>query len=803
MLVSLKEVGKYVDISSLTPEEIASKLTFAGIEVEEIKKSANATNLVIGEVLTCENHPNSDHLHVCKVDIKGEILDIVCGAPNVRKGLKVIVAKVGAKLGDKTINAGEIRGVKSNGMLCALNELGVDPKYLKPEQIAGIEELSDDAVVGDEDVLGYLGLDDTILDLNLLANRSDCYSLFNVAREIGGLFNLPVNIPEYDEIKTYEDDEFVISSESDNSPLFYGKIFKGIEVKESPLWLKNVLQSEGIRSINNLVDLGNYVMLLTGQPLHLYDYDNLKKKELIIKDDISEEFVALVDKTYSIIPGDLCVTSNNETMCLAGIMGGKYSEIEETSKNFVLEVANFHFASIRKTSTRLGLSSDSSLRFSKGINKDQADYVINLFTHLLKEVSKVDSISQTIIYDTLTHENKEIECSLSYINNRLGSNFTINEVKECLTRLSFKVIDLDETNNTFKVIVPSFRIDVNEKADLSEEVIRFYGFDRITNELPVMETTRGTLSSLRVKERMIESYLLSNNFNEVLTYTLISKKDNEMFNYLNNSESIRIFNPLSEDRSIIRKNLLTSLLRNVEYNLNHQNYDFNVFEISNVYFGVNKEETHLALAMIGNKLLQDDIVLGPKTFYDAKGIFEGILKMLNIDSNRVKYNLLSEEELSRNEFHPYRSTKVVIDGKVVAVIGEIHPLKRNEFSIKKDCVVLMEINLTNLFNVRSANNKYLEFSKYPSVTRDFAFIVSEEYKYIDIRNEVKKCSSLIKDVKLFDIYKGEHVEKGHISLALSITLEKLDSTLKEDEINAVDNRIKESLINKFKVKFRG
>lgn len=803
MLVSLKEIGKYVDISLLTPEEIASKLTFAGIEVEEIKKSANATNLVIGEVLTCENHPNSDHLHVCKVDIKGEILDIVCGAPNVRKGLKVIVAKVGAKLGDKTINAGEIRGVKSNGMLCALNELGVDPKYLKPEQIAGIEELSDDAVVGDEDVLGYLGLDDTILDLNLLANRSDCYSLFNVAREIGGLFNLPVNIPEYDEIKTYEDDEFVISSESDNSPLFYGKIFKGIEVKESPLWLKNVLQSEGIRFINNLVDLGNYVMLLTGQPVHLYDYDNLKKKELIIKDDISEEFVALDDKTYSIIPGDLCVTSNNETMCLAGIMGGKYSEIEETSKNFVLEVANFHFASIRKTSTRLGLSSDSSLRFSKGINKDQADYVINLFTHLLKEVSKVDSISQTIIYDTLTHENKEIECSLSYINNRLGSNFTINEVKECLTRLSFKVIDLDETNNTFKVIVPSFRIDVNEKADLSEEVIRFYGFDRITNELPVMETTRGSLSPLRVKERMIESYLLSNNFNEVLTYTLISKKDNEMFNYLNNSESIRIFNPLSEDRSIIRKNLLTSLLRNVEYNLNHQNYDFNVFEISNVYFGVNKEETHLALAMIGNKLLQDDIVLGPKTFYDAKGIFEDILNMLNIDSNRVKYNLLSEEELSRNEFHPYRSTKVVIDGKVVAVIGEIHPLKRNEFSIKKDCVVLMEINLTNLFNVRSANNKYLEFSKYPIVTRDFAFIVSEEYKYIDIRNEVKKCSSLIKDVKLFDIYKGEHVENGHISLALSITLEKLDSTLKEDEINAVDNRIKESLINKFKVKFRG
>ncbi len=798
MLVSLKEVGKYVDISDLKAEDIASRLTFSGIEVEEIKRSAYATDLVIGEVLTCENHPNSDHLHICRIDIGTEILDIVCGAPNVRKGLKVIVAKVGCKLSnDKVINRGEIRGVTSNGMLCALNELGVDPKYLRKEQIEGIEELPNDAKVGETRVLEYLGLDDTILDLSLLANRSDCYAIYNVAREIGALFNREVKIPVFDEIKTYQDNEFKISSLASGCPAFYGKIIKGVHIKESPKWLKDVLRSEGIRSIDNIVDIGNYVMLLTGQPIHCYDYDKLLKKELIVKDNLNEKFVALDEKEYEIKPGDLVVTSDNKTMCLAGIMGGEKSEITSESKNIVVEVANFNFASIRKTSNRLGLSSDSSLRFSKGINKDQAQDVINLITHFIKELSDFDECSQTIIYDTLDHSNKVVDCSVSYINKRLGSSFSYNEIVDVLTSLHFEIENID--NDNFKAVVPNYRIDIDGKADLSEEVIRYKGFDYIRNELPVMETTVGSESLLRSKERLIESYLLDNGVDEVLSYTLINKKDAEQFNYINKNDGIEIFNPLTEDHKYIRRNILSSVLRVMEYNINHKNNNVSIFEISNVYSKGDKEEVHLAIVLEGDKFKQDKINLGSKTYFDIKGLLEGILKMFNIDNNRLKFLPLNDNQ----EFHPGRSAKVMLDGKVLAVLGEIHPLKRSEFSLKKEACVMLEMNLSLLFNTRSANNKFVELSKYPSVNRDFAFIVSEEYSFQMIKQEVKKISSLLKDVHLFDIYKGEHIKEGYVSLALSLTYEKMDGTLKEEEIAALDNKVKETLINKFKVEFRG
>ena len=323
MLVSLKEISKYVDISELTPEEIASRLTFSGIEVEEIKKVADATNLVIGEVLSCLPHPDSDHLHVCKVNVGDEILDIVCGAPNVRVGLKVIVAKPGAVLcGNKEIKRGEIRGQVSNGMLCALNELGVDPKYLLPEQISGIEELDADAEVGNTEVLKFLGLDDVVLDLSLLANRSDCFSLYNVAREIAALFSRKVNIPEEKENGTFDAD-FIVGSETPKCEEFAIKVIEDIKVKESPKWLKEVLRSQGIKSINNIVDIGNYVMLLTGQPIHMYDLDKLPKHELIVKDDVEGEVIALDDNKYLLQKGDLVVTSNNVPVCIAGVMGLK------------------------------------------------------------------------------------------------------------------------------------------------------------------------------------------------------------------------------------------------------------------------------------------------------------------------------------------------------------------------------------------------------------------------------------------------------------------------------------------------
>ena len=790
MLVSLNEISKYVDISGLSKEEIASRLTFSGIEVEEIKTLSKATSLVVGKVISCIPHPNSDHLHVCKVDIKDEILDIVCGAPNCKEGIKVIVAKVGAKLPGGEIKAGEIRGYKSNGMLCALNELGVDPKYLKEEQIKGIEILSDDFEVGDSDILHKLGLDDVILDLSLLANRSDCYSLFNVSREIGALFNRKVNILEANDDSTYEEKEFKVDSLTPNCKEFSVKIVKGIEVKDSPAWLKNCLRSEGIRTINNIVDLGNYIMLLTGQPIHMYDYDKLVKKELIVRSDINEKFIALDEKEYSIHEGDICVTSSGKTMCLGGIMGGLDSEVTNDTKNIVIEVANFNHASIRRTSSRLGLVSDSSQRFVKGINKDQVDYVLNLTTNLLKTISNVDSISNIIKYDVLNHDKKLISCSVDYINNRLGTNFEYEKIKDILQLLYFKFVESD--GNKFIVEVPSFRIDVEGKADLSEEIIRYIGLDTISPTLPFMETTVGGKSKDEQKEDVICSFLSNNGLYRVLTYTLVNKKMSESFKILNKSDGYVIKNPLTEDHKYVRTNLLPSLINCANYNLNHQNNNFGIYEISHID-SIQKNEIHLGVVLVGKKYKQDKITGESYSYYDAKGIVDTILDMFNISSTRVKYT-----RFETDEFHPNRSALVLLDNKPLCVMGDIYPTKKEI----KDSMILLEMNLSVLFATKSKNIKFEPISAYPQSSRDYAFIIDDSINYIDIKNEVKKCSSLIKEVSVFDIYKGKNLAQNEKSIALTVVFESNDHTLKDNEIDEVHNKIVETLNKKFNVSLR-
>ena len=795
MLVSLKEISKYVDISSLSAEEIAQRLTFSGIEVEEIKHLSTATGLVIGEVLSCVAHPDSDHLHCCKVNVGEEILDIVCGAPNCREGLKVIVARAGAKLPGGEIKRGSIRGQESNGMLCALNELGVDPKYLKEEQIKGIEELPIDAEVGNTNVLEYLGLDDTILDLNLLANRSDCYSLYNVAKEIGALFNRKVSVPKENELGTFEG-KFKVGSLTVKCKQFSGKVIKGIKIKDSPKYLKEVLRSQGIRSIDNIVDIGNYAMLLTGQPIHMYDYDKLMKNELIVKDDYEGEVVALDDKTYAIQKGDLVITSDSKVVSIAGIIGLENVEIDESTKNIVVEVANFDHASIRRTSSRLGLVSDSSQRFVKGINPNQYNDVLNLVARLCVELADAKEISKNINYDEGTHEPKVIHSSYAYINKRLGTEFSKKVIKSTLESLHFAFKDLND--DEFEVIVPDYRIDIEGQADLSEEVVRYNGFNNVISSLPNMETTVGGLKDEERKERAIEDYLLEQGFDETLSYTLINKKDNELFNYINIEEGYVVFNPLTEDRKYVRKNILTSLLRCAQYNLNRKNEDFKIFEISRVQTTKSYDQ-HLAFAFVGKKYESSKLNAKEYNFFDAKGVFETILKMFNIQESRIKYFRID----SGNEFHPGRSAKVTLDGKLLAVFGELHPSIKKEFSLtKNDVLICFEMNLSLLFKTRTAQNKFSDISKFPSVSRDYAFIIDEKVSYQDIKHEIKKASGLIKEINIFDIYKGEHIEKGHLSMAINVILESLDHTLKDEEINVVDKKIRDIITMKFRGEMR-
>ncbi len=796
MKVSLNLLKKFVDLEGLTPEEIAHRLTFAGVEVESIEKIASGSKVVVGEVIHCENMENSDHLHVTKVNCgpKYGTLDIVCGAPNCRKGLKVIVALDGCVLPGGTIKKGQIRGHESNGMLCSLLELGVDAKYLSEKQTKGIEELPDNFVVGDENVLNLLGLDDVVLDLKLLANRSDLYSLLNVAKEVNTLFGKELKLPSLSVKNTFEA-KFPVDSKTDKCPQFSARVVKGIETKESPAWLKEALRSSGIRSINNIVDIGNYVMLITGQPLHMYDLDKLEKAELVVRDDIEGDFVALDEKTYKLQKGDICITSNGKVMCLGGVMGSLACAVDEKTKNVVIEAANFDYASIRRTSIRLNLASDSSQRFVKGINPNQYDFVMDLTASLLADLANAKDIAEVDTYLKAKYNKTKIVSSVKYINGRLGTNFSKNEVVGALKAAH---IDVKENGEKLECIIPDHRIDIAGEADLSEEVIRILGFEHIEAKLPVTELFVGGLEPNLEKKRIVRSYLRGIGLDEVLCYSLMRESEINDFRILNKDEAFKVLNPLTDEHQFVRTNLLPSLMNTLVYNKNHSNENVAIFEVSDIYSLPNNKHIHLGLALVGNDVRRFALKGDQYSYYHAKGVVDSLLALFNIDEKRVVI-----ERANEKEFHPGKSAVVKVDGKALAIFGELHPNTLKKYRLEKENVVVLEMDLGVLFAIKTSQKKMQEISKYQSVKRDFAFVISDKVTSKEVLGEVRKVNrDLIKDVEVFDVYKGEHVEEGKYSLALSVYLNSNEKTLSDKDISDIEEAIIKAVEAKFGAELR-
>lgn len=783
MLVSLKTVKNYVDLSSLSANDIAEGLTFAGVEVEEVSSLASGTNLVIGHILECEKHPDSDHLHVLKVDLGDSVEQIVCGAPNAKKGLKVIVAMVGAKLPGGEIKKGVIRGVESNGMCCSLLELGVDAKYLSEKQTSGIEELPDDAPVGEKDVLGYLGLDDDVLNIKVLANRPDLLSIYNVAREIGAIFNREVKIPTY-EVKDSFKTDLKVGSETNRCSQFSGREIKGIVTKDSPRFIKESLMAMGVRSINNIVDIGNYVMLLTGQPLHMYDRDKLAKQELIAKDNFDCDFVALDDKTYKLIPGDIVISSNNEAMCLGGVMGAKKCEVDPNTKNIYIESASFDGASVRHTSSRLGLVSESSMRFVKGTNHFQAEDVINFASYLIKEYAEGKEFSNTVTYQSEKKIDNSLNCSIKRINNRLGTDFSKDEIFDVLSRLGFKCENIDIDNFTVKV--PEYRLDVSGEADISEEVIRLLGFKHVKSELPTLNVKVGGLSLSQMRLRTLRKHLLGNGVDECLTYSLVSKESASKFNLLNDEEHYVLLNPLTDDHEVFRTHIAYSLLDSALYNLNRQAKDFALFETSNV-MSKGSNSTHLAIVLVGNKLSRDIMEKTPYDFYDLKGMVENIFSLFGIENSRYKFEKYSS---SKEELHPGKSASIYFQNQLIGVFGELHPNAKNSLGFNKNNALVLEMNISPLLDAKVSLVKMSPISKFPVVTRDLALLVKKDVGSNDIIRVIKKNGGgIVKDAKIFDVYEGERILANYKSVAISVFLGK-EGTLTDKEINDVLDKIK-------------
>jgi len=787
MLVSYNWLKELVDLNGLTPEEIANKLTFAGVEVESVSKLSNATNLIVGKVIECEDVPET-HLHLCKIDLGSEgIKQIICGAPNVRKGLKVIVALPGAKLPGGEIKVTTIRGFESNGMCCSLLELGVDSKYVSDTDLHGIHELDNTFKVGDKDVLNKLGLDDTILNLKLLANRPDLLSIYNVAREVSSLFNRKLKSLK---IKPNEfiDEEFKVGSETKLCSQFSSRIIRGITVKESPNELKKKLIAMGVRPISNIVDIGNYIMLLTGQPLHMYDYDKLPVKELIAKDDYDSNFVALDNKSYKLEKGDIVITSNNQVMCLGGVMGGLSSSDDKDTKNIVIESASFNGASVRRTSTRLNLISESSMRFTHGTNNNQYVDVIELASSLIKKYCGASSMSNIVTYDSNNHEEHVIHTTVNKINELLGTSYNIKTIKDVLTKDHFKVINVKKKNE-FDVIVPAFRIDVDGEHDIAEEVIRILGFNDVKNELPKLKCVPGIFTESQRKVREIKSYL-RNSLYEVATYVLVNSKKINEFTYLNSNTPYKLINPMTDDHEYVRRGLMPSLLEVVSYNLAHQNKDFGIFEISDINVN-DKKDLYLGIILTGKEKRQNELNKVDYSFYNLKGYLEGILSMLGIEKSRYT---LKDWDLGKEELHPGRSASIYLGKDLIGYLGEMHPNAYKTYNIKNNKVYVLEVKLSSLINLPVGNIKFKPLSKYPSVNRDLALVVSDNIKADYITNIVRKSAGpLLKDVQIFDIYKDEMMNDKK-SVAISITLCNENATLKDNETNEIIERIKVALL---------
>ena len=780
MRLSKKFVNDYTNLDNIDFMEYANSMLKLGNEYESISDLVSGTKLIIGEVTECSMHPESDHLHVCKVNIGSEVLNIICGAPNMRKGIKVIVAQDGAVLPGGTIKKSTILGYESNGMCCSLAELGIDKKFLTEEDINGIHELPSDAPIG-EDPIKYLELDDKIIDFELTANRADELSMLGLAYESAIITGEKVNLPDltYNAVKENINDKLELKVETDDVFTFLVKRVNKIKIEESPLFIKNRLMACNIRSINNVVDISNYVMLETGQPLHFYDADKLGKVIAARNAKNGEKLVTLDNQTRLLTEEDIIITNGEEPIGLAGVMGGLDTEIDENTKNVVVECAIFNPLNIRKTSKKL-VRSEASIRYEKGLDVNRCYMAIERACNMLEKYAGGKVLDGRLEYNTLSKDEKVIKVSLAKINSVLGFNLTVDDVKNVFKKLNFEV---KTRNEEFTVSVPTRRIDISIPEDLIEEVSRVYGVDNLNSTLPIFESKP---SKNNKRDRVIRDKMVSLGLNEVITYSLINVDD--VFKFTNDEFGlIKGLDPLTEERCVLRHSLITSLLDVYKYNKSRNMKDLSIFEIGRGFSSINGEyieENKLACLLTGayteglNKEYHD--------FYTVKGIIEDLLDYLGYQN---RYSFVVKE--FPEEMHPTKSAYISVSGKVVGLFGQVHP------RIAKEEIYVVEINLDALFDNKVGKIKFKEFSKFPGISKDLAFILPKDVRNEDVIASIKQGGGkLLSRVEVFDYYEGSNIENNKKSIAYNLYFESNEKTLSDTEINPLFDKIIELVVKK-------
>ncbi|HHS4345491.1 TPA: phenylalanine--tRNA ligase subunit beta [Staphylococcus aureus] len=793
MLISNEWLKEYVTIDD-SVSNLAERITRTGIEVDDlIDYTKDIKNLVVGFVKSKEKHPDADKLNVCQVDIgEDEPVQIVCGAPNVDAGQYVIVAKVGGRLpGGIKIKRAKLRGERSEGMICSLQEIGISSNYIPKSFESGIFVFSESQVPG-TDALQALYLDDQVMEFDLTPNRADALSMIGTAYEVAALYNTKMTKPETtsNELELSANDELTVTIENeDKVPYYSARVVHDVTIEPSPIWMQVRLIKAGIRPINNVVDISNYVLLEYGQPLHMFDQDAIGSQQIVVRQaNEGEKMTTLDDTERELLTSDIVITNGQTPIALAGVMGGDFSEVKEHTSNIVIEGAIFDPVSIRHTSRRLNLRSESSSRFEKGIATEFVDEAVDRACYLLQTYANGKVLKDRVSSGELGAFITPIDITADKINRTIGFDLSQNDIVTIFNQLGF---DTEINDDVITVQVPSRRKDITIKEDLIEEVARIYGYDDIPSTLPVFEkVTSGQLTDRQYKTRMVKEVLEGAGLDQAITYSLVSKEDATAF-AMQQRQTIDLLMPMSEAHASLRQSLLPHLIEAASYNVARKNKDVKLFEIGNVFFANGEGELPDQVEYLSGILTGDYVVnqwQGKKEkvdFYLAKGVVDRVSEKLNLEFSYRRADI--------DGLHPGRTAEILLENKVIGFIGELHPTLAADNDLKRTYV--FELNFDALMAVSVGYINYQPIPRFPGMSRDIALEVDQNIPAADLLSTIHAHGgNILKDTLVFDVYQGEHLEKGKKSIAIRLNYLDTEETLTDERVSKVQAEIEAALI---------
>lgn len=793
MLISNEWLKEYVTIDD-SVSDLAERITRTGIEVDDlIDYTKDIKNLVVGFVKSKEKHPDADKLNVCQVDIgEDEPVQIVCGAPNVDAGQYVIVAKVGGRLpGGIKIKRAKLRGERSEGMICSLQEIGISSNYIPKSFESGIYVFSESQVPG-TDALQALYLDDQVMEFDLTPNRADALSMIGTAYEVAALYNTKMTKPETtsNELELSANDELTVTIENeDKVPYYSARVVHDVTIEPSPIWMQARLIKAGIRPINNVVDISNYVLLEYGQPLHMFDQDAIGSQQIVVRQaNEGEKMTTLDDTERELLTSDIVITNGQTPIALAGVMGGDFSEVKEQTSNIVIEGAIFDPVSIRHTSRRLNLRSESSSRFEKGIATEFVDEAVDRACYLLQTYANGKVLKDRVSSGELGAFITPIDITADKINRTIGFDLSQNDIVTIFNQLGF---DTEINDDVITVLVPSRRKDITIKEDLIEEVARIYGYDDIPSTLPVFDkVTSGQLTDRQYKTRMVKEVLEGAGLDQAITYSLVSKEDATEFS-MQQRQTIDLLMPMSEAHASLRQSLLPHLIEAASYNVARKNKDVKLFEIGNVFFANGEGELPDQVEYLSGILTGDYVVnqwQGKKEtvdFYLAKGVVDRVSEKLNLEFSYRRADI--------DGLHPGRTAEILLENKVVGFIGELHPTLAADNDLKRTYV--FELNFDALMAVSVGYINYQPIPRFPGMSRDIALEVDQNIPAADLLSTIHAHGgNILKDTLVFDVYQGEHLEKGKKSIAIRLNYLDTEETLTDERVSKVQAEIEAALI---------